>query len=294
MRMGLFVSNGIGGDWQDRDPVQMWNRALEIARLADSLGFDAVWVPDHLQNLREEIETPTAEAFMILTAIAGVTERVTLSPGVACVPFRNPALLMKMMATLDVASNGRAEIAVGAGWHEPEFEGYGYGFPSAKVRLAMLREGLEIITRMQQPGRPSFEGEHFRINEVICAPKSVTQPRMPVIIGGNGQKVTWRLAAKYADELNLDGPTVDQIEEWLPIVRQRCEEIDRDPATLPVSALHFWRGVKGQERVEALQRMKEAGMHRLQSGNDRATLDSDEPLHELAEDCRAAGVELLA
>jgi alkanesulfonate monooxygenase SsuD/methylene tetrahydromethanopterin reductase-like flavin-dependent oxidoreductase (luciferase family) len=293
MQMGLFVSNGIGADWAGRDPRQRWERSLEIAKLADDLGFESIWVPDHLQSIREGTDSPTVEALMHLTAIAGVTKRVNLSTGVACVSFRNPALLVKMMSTLDVASDGRAEIAIGAGWHEPEWTAYGYEFPSPKERLGRLKESLEIITCMLEPGKSSYRGERYEINDLAMNPLSIRQPRMPIIIGGNGQKVTWRLAAKYADELNLDGPDPDVIKDWFPIIRDRCEEIDRDPATLKVSALIFWRGMKGQERVEKLQHLAELGMSRIHSGNDAATQDSDEPLYELVDDARKAGLELL-
>jgi alkanesulfonate monooxygenase SsuD/methylene tetrahydromethanopterin reductase-like flavin-dependent oxidoreductase (luciferase family) len=294
MQMGLFVSNGIGADWADRDPRQCWDRSLEIAKLADELGFESIWVPDHLQSIREGVDSPTVEALMHLTAIAGVTKRVNLSTGVACVSFRNPALLVKMMSTLDVASNGRAEIAIGAGWHEPEWTAYGYEFPSARERLGRLKETLEIIHKMLEPGKASYRADRYEINDLEMNPLSIRQPRMPIIVGGNGQNVTWRLAAKHADELNLDGPDPDIIKDWFPIIHDRCEEIDRDPATLKVSALIFWRGMKGQERVEKLQNMAELGMSRIHSGNDPATIDSDEPLYELIEDCKQAGVELLA
>jgi alkanesulfonate monooxygenase SsuD/methylene tetrahydromethanopterin reductase-like flavin-dependent oxidoreductase (luciferase family) len=294
MQIGLFVSNGIGADWAERDPKKCWDRSLEISKLADELGFESIWVPDHLQSIRVDTPGPTVEAFLHLTAIAGVTKRVNLSTGVACASFRNPALLTKMFSTLDVASGGRAEIAIGAGWHEPEWTAYGYPFPEPKERLARLRESLEIISKMLEPGASTFQGERYEINDLEMDPLSLRKPRMPIIVGGNGQKVTWRLAAKYADELNLDGPNPDVIPEWMPIIRDRCEEIDRDPATLKVSALVFWRGMKGQERVEKMQMMSEIGMSRFHAGNDAESQDSDEPLHELIEDCKKAGVELLA
>jgi alkanesulfonate monooxygenase SsuD/methylene tetrahydromethanopterin reductase-like flavin-dependent oxidoreductase (luciferase family) len=294
MQIGLFVSNGIGADWAGRDPQKCWDRSLEISKLADDLGFESIWVPDHLQSIRVDTPSPTVEAMMHLTAIAQVTKRVNLSTGVACVSFRNPALLTKMFSTLDVVSGGRAEIAIGAGWHEPEWTAYGIPFPPPKERLARLRESLEIITAMLQPGASDFKGERYEINGLDMDPLSIRQPRMPIIVGGNGQKVTWRLAAKYADELNLDGPDPDIISEWMPIIHERCEEIDRDPATLKVSALVFWRGMKGQERVEKLQNMAELGMSRIHSGNEAESLDSDEPILELIEDCKKAGIELLS
>lgn len=293
MRVGVYIPNGAGGDFPGWDVRAAWERTLDLARLSEKLGYESLWVPDHLQNVRVHNDLPTFEIFPHMTAFAMATERVTIGSAVLCAGWRNPALLYKMMSTLDVASNGRAEIAIGAGWNEWEWRGYGYGFPSGRERLKLLEEALEIISRMQQPGRQSWQGGHFHIDDVVCEPKSLSTPRMPLIVGGNGQKVTWRLAARFADELNLDGPSIEQIAEWMPIIRQRCEEIGRDPATMPVSTLLRWRGVTGQQRVEGLQFLAELGLNRILTDNV-ALMDSDEPLYEYIEDCKAAGVELLA
>jgi alkanesulfonate monooxygenase SsuD/methylene tetrahydromethanopterin reductase-like flavin-dependent oxidoreductase (luciferase family) len=237
-------------------------------------------------------EAPTFEAFTLLTAIAVRTSRVRLGPGVACVGFRNPALLVKMATSLDVASGGRVDLALGAGWHEQEWRSYGYGFPPTRERLAQLEETLEIASRMLRPGRATWQGGRFSVDDVVAEPKGVQQPRIPIIVGGNGQLVPWLLAARLADELKVDGPTLTDIREWLPIVRQRCEEAGRDPATLPVSAEIWWHGAVGSSRVEQLEQFADLGLVRIHSHFQEAA-DSDEPLVSFAEDCRAAGVELL-
>ena len=232
---------------------------------------------------------PVFEAFVQMTALAAATSRVRLVPGVVCAGFRNPALLAKMFATLDVASNGRVEIGIGAGWNEAEWRAYGYGFPDAGERLRILEDALEVVARLRGPGPATWQGHRARLGGAFCVPAGV-QPRIPVVVGGNGQRVTWRLAARHADELNLDAPTVEQVAAWLPVVRQRCEEIGRDPATLRVSAQVWWeRG--GPERVETLGRLAELGLARIHSDLPGAP-ESDEPLHRFAEDCRAAGVTL--
>lgn len=291
MRAGIFIPNGIVGEYDGWDARKAWERSIAVGRLSEELGFDSVWTPDHMQNIRQHNDAPSFESVMHLMALAENTQRVTLASGVACNGFRNPALLLKMMTTLDVASNGRAEIAIGAGWNAWEWNGYGWGFPPTKVRLQMLAEGLEVITRMLQPGRATWQGEHYRLEDAICEPKGLH--RMPIIIGGNGQNVTWRLAAKYADELNFDSPSIEDVENWIPIARQRCEEIGRDPASLALSALYWWKDVSGQQRVEVLQRLAELGLTRIQS-DIKGSTDSDEPLIAFAEDCRSAGVEMLA
>lgn len=292
MKAGITILSGLVGEFGGWDPSRAWARAVEMGEVAERLGFAFVWVPDHLRVVRGPDEAPTFEAFTLLTAIAGRTSQVRLGPGVACVGFRNPALLVKMATSLDVASGGRVDLALGAGWHEVEWRSYGYGFPPTRERLAQLEETLEIASRMLAPGRATWQGGRSGVEDVVVEPKGVQQPRIPIIVGGNGQKVTWRLAARFADELNLDGPTIADLREWLPIIGQRCEEADRDPATLPVSAEIWWHGVTGDSRVEQLEQIAELGLVRIHSHFQEAA-DSDEPLISFAEDCRAAGVELL-
>lgn len=293
MQAGITILSGLTGEFVAWESERAWSRALDMASVAERLGFAFVWVPDHLRVVDGPDDGPTFEAFTVLAAIAERTSRVRLGPGVACAGFRNPALLVKMATTLDVASGGRFDLAVGAGWHEGEWRSYGYGFPPTRERLAQLRETLEIASRMLQPGRASWRGERYQIDDVIAEPKGLQEPRMPIIVGGNGQKVTWRLAARFADELNLDGPQIRQIRDWLPIIGERCEEVDRDPATLPVSAEIWWDGATGQARVEQLQEIAELGLKRIHS-HLREAADSDEPLISFAEDCRTAGLDLEA
>ena len=165
--------------------------------------------------------TPRPWSFGVLSAVAMRTTRPTLGQTVLCAAFRNPAVMVKQITTLDVINGGRAELGLGAGWFEPEWRGYGIPFPSARERLSILEETLEIVTRMLKPERASWQGQHARIDEVICEPKGYPGHEIPIIVGGNGQNVTWRLAARFADELSLDGPSVSQVREWLPIIRSR-------------------------------------------------------------------------
>jgi F420-dependent oxidoreductase-like protein len=289
--VGVCVPNGVLGEFRGWDAQRAWARSLEVARQAEALGFESIWIPDHMQNIRQRDDAPTFEAFVHMSALAGATSRVRLVPGVLSAGFRNPALLAKMVATLYVASGGRMEVGIGAGWNEWEWRGYGYGFPSARERLRMLEDALEIVRRMLAPGPATWAGAYWQVDEALCAPKGV-QPHIPIVVGGNGQQVTWRLAARYADELNLDGPSLAQVRDWLPIVRQRCEEIGRDPATLRVSAQIWWDGA-GPERVERLATISALGLARIHS-DIASAVDSDEPLHSFAEDCRAAGIEMAA
>ena len=141
----------------------------------------------------------------------------------------------------------------------------------------------------------TFEGKYAHVRDARNVPKPIQQPRTPIMIGGNGPNVTWRLAARYADELNVDGMSPSEVAEALPVIRSRCEEIGRDPATLPVS-VHIWSehlSRTGQRRVDLLAGYLEQGVSRVM-GLDRAVARSDEALESLATDARAAGVELAA
>ncbi|HEX2141937.1 MAG TPA: LLM class flavin-dependent oxidoreductase, partial [Candidatus Limnocylindria bacterium] len=204
----------------------------------------------------------------------------------------------KMAGTLDVISGGRFDLGIGAGWKRDEWEAYGYGFPETRQRLAQLRDGLEVITRMLAGGaqdHATFEGEHASVRNAINWPKGLQAPRIPIMVGGNGPEVTWRLAARFADELNLDGLSPAELRDALPVIRSRCEEIGRDPATLRLS-LHAWWGEgdwsrAGDGRIAYLMQLADLGLHRV-IGLLQASAASDEALIALAEDASAAGVEL--
>jgi alkanesulfonate monooxygenase SsuD/methylene tetrahydromethanopterin reductase-like flavin-dependent oxidoreductase (luciferase family) len=190
-----------------------------------------------------------------------------------------------MATTIDVISGGRMTLGLGAGWKEEEWRAYGYGFPSKQERLATLRDTLEIATRMFAAGRATYSGETHSIDGAINEPKPIQQPRIPIMVGGNGRNVTWRLAAKYADELNVDAMTPDDLREAMPVIRQRCTEVGRDPDTLAVS-VHLWRKDAERNRREPLDTLipayRELGVARVMALLPEIE-NSDEPLLEYAE-----------
>lgn len=294
MKLGVIVPQGWTGEYAGWDPSRAWARTVEVARRADKLGFHSIWLFDHFHTTPDPTDAPVFESYTSLTALAAATESVRLGHVVTCAGFRHPALLAKMISTMDVISGGRMMLGIGAGWKEEEWRAYGYGFPDRMGRLQQLEDALEITTRMFAPGRASYQGRVTSIDGAINEPKPLQQPRVPIMVGGNGRQVTWRLAARYADELNLDAMPPDEVAEALPVIAQRCEEIGRDPATLPVS-IHVWR--KDDERNrreplgELLGRYRELGLRRaiaLLPGIE----DSDEPLLEYAELGRSVGADL--
>ena len=297
MKVGLVVPQGWHGEYRGFDDRAAWLRTAEIAQLADARGFESIWLFDHFHTVPEPTDEITFESFTGLAALAAITERVRVGHIVICTAFRNPALTAKMISTLDAISGGRADLGIGAGWKREEWLAYGYDFPETKVRLAVLRDHLEVITRMLEEGttnRATFEGEHASVAGAINRPKPIQKPRVPVMVGGNGPNVTWRLAAKFADELNVDGMTPEMIAEALPVIAARCEEIGRDPATLKLS-VHTWPerphiSEPGAARAEVYAAYRELGVHRVQTYLD-AFAESDEAIHAFEEDLRAAGAE---
>jgi len=294
MRIGVIVPQGWTGEYDGWDAREAWARTEAVARRSEALGFESLWVFDHFHTTPDPTDEITFEAFTTLAALVPATERVRLGQVVTCAAYRNPALLAKMVSTLDVASDGRMELGLGAGWKREEWEAYDYPFPGARERLEILEDTLEIVTRMMGEGRATYEGKHHSIRGAINLPKPLQRPRVPIMVGGNGQNVTWRLAARFAEELNVDGMSTEDLAAALPIIASRCDEIGRDPATLRVSA-HIWRGdVERNQREpldEILPAFRDLGVSRVIM-LPKGIADSDEPLEELAESARAAGCEL--
>ena len=300
MRVGVIVPQGWTGEFDGWDARAAWDRTVAVAQAADRLGFESVWVYDHFHTTPEPTDELTFESFSTLAALAALTRGVRLGHVVMCASFRNPALVAKMLSTMDVISGGRMEMGIGAGWKQEEWLAYGYDFPDTRRRQAVLRDALEIVTRMFEAGRASYEGEHARVAGAINVPKPLQRPRIPIIVGGNGRRVTWALAARYADELNLDAMAPAALRDALPVIRQRCEETDRDPGTLRVS-VHLWlkdrawledTGEQDLPMTELLAAYRELGVSRVM-GLVPGSADGDEALERFAADARTAGCEMV-
>jgi F420-dependent oxidoreductase-like protein len=290
MQVGLLAPQGWKGEYDGWEPAAAWARTIELATQAEALGFESLWVFDHFHTVPRPSEEITFESFSVLAALAMATERVRLGHMVICTGFRNPALTAKMSSTIDVISGGRFELGIGAGWKEDEWRGYGYGFPTIAERMAALGDHLEVIKAMFGPGRATFEGRYAHVRGAINVPKGL-QPQIPVIVGGNGERVTAGYAIRYADELNLVFLPADEIATRMAAVRARCETEGRDPATLRFSLYTRDEDVRtpGQERVDAIGRFAAIGLDRIVCFPTRwgPTLETQAAF---AEDCRAAGV----
>ncbi len=293
MQVGLMVPQGWKGEYAGWSARDAWARSIELAVQVEQLGFESAWLFDHFHTVPEPTDEITFESFTMLGAIAQATRRIRLGHMVVCTAFRNPALTAKMASTLDVISDGRFELGLGAGWKEDEWVAYGYEFPSLPERLAIFADHLQVVTRMLLPGRASFEGRYANVRGAINEPKGIQQPRIPIVVGGNGPNVTWRLAARFADELNIVYLTVDEVAEALPVIRERCLDEGRDPATLRLSLYARDPDMEpaGQARVDVIGQLAELGLDRLVVFLGRRSVEPDAQAG-LAEDVLAAGIEL--
>lgn len=290
MKVGLTLPQGCDREYLGLDPETAWARTLAVAEMAEDAGFESLWLYDHFQ-----VDPPPEPAIVFepvaeLAALAMATSRAKLGHLVLAAAYRNAALTAKTISTIDVISSGRAILGLGAGWKEDEWLAYGYGFPSAKVRLDILEDHLEIITRMFQPGEATYRGEHAHVSSAIHEPKGLQTPRIPIVVGGNGPNRTWRLAARFADELNLDALTPEALATALPLIRQRCEEIGRDPGTLDVS-VHIWgeafRVASGESRQKLFAEYAALGTDRIILQGFQGVSHPAE-LEKLIRDCRTA------
>jgi F420-dependent oxidoreductase-like protein len=291
MKIGLTLPQGCDREFLGLDPATAWRRTIAVAREAEELGLESLWVYDHFTVDPPPQEAIVFDPFVELSVVASATQRARLGHLVLAAAYRHAALTAKMIASLDVVSGGRAELGIGAGWKQDEWEAFGYGFPSAGERLDILADHLEVITRMLAPGRATYEGRHASVREAINEPKGLQQPRIPILVGGNGPNRTWRLAARFADELNLDALPPADVAEALPVIRERCLEIDRDPGSLRVS-VHVWGDAAvppGQARRDRLREYENLGLDRVILQGFAAVSD-DGILEQVAEDCAAVGL----
>jgi len=206
------------------------------ARAAEAAGFDAVFVMDHFYQLPGigTPDQPMLEAYSTLSALSGVTDRIQLSALVTGNTYRNPALLAKTVTTLDVVSGGRAVLGIGAGWFELEHRQLGFEFGTVGDRLARLAESLSIVVPMLRGDRPTVDGRWYRAETAMNEPR--LRDDLPVLLGGGGEKKTFRLAARYAQHLNIICDPAD-IPRKLEALDERCAEVGRDRSTIETSFL---------------------------------------------------------
>ncbi|QLG28849.1 LLM class flavin-dependent oxidoreductase [Halorarum halophilum] len=278
-----------GAPQSDAEPVHRdtpcyeeldWETTRMGVETAEDLGFDAVWAPDHLMLGRDHAEY---ECWTLLSAIAGFTEDVNVGSLVLCNDYRNPALVAKMAATLDVVSDGRLELGLGAGWHEPEYDAYGWEYRDGFERLMRLDESIRLMKRMWDAGTDgaSFDGDRYQIENAYCAPPPVQDPHPPILVGGQGEEVTLKLVAKHADVWNTDvfNGDVETLEHKIGVIEDHCETVGRDPDEIEYS----WDGhvicTRDEEKFERLLDLM-TPIQFEEEYQDRAAIETEEDARE--------------
>ena len=231
MKLGLMLP--MGERELDGQPPR-WSDYKAMAQAAEQMGFDSIWAADHLiSRMAGADEEGVWECFTLLGALAAATSRVTLGPLVACTSFRNPGLLAKMADTVDEISGGRFVLGLGAGWHEPEYQAFGYPFDHLATRF---EESLEIIVPLIRKGSVSYHGQYVAADNAVLRPRGPSAGAMPILIGARRPRML-SLIARYADAYNtvwhMDPAVVTQ--RW-DDMKAACRAIDRDPATLELTA----------------------------------------------------------
>lgn len=237
MRFGLFIPQGWRLDLVGIDPADQWETMRSLARHADTAlageglpgaanAWESIWVYDHFHTTPEPTDEATHEAWTLMAAFAASTERVRLGQMCTCTAYRNPAYLAKVAATVDVVSGGRLEMGIGAGWYEHEWRAYGYGFPRAGERLAMLDEGVQILKQMWTNGVATLDGTHYQVDGARLAPLPLQVDGPPLWVAGGGEKKTLRIAAEHARYTNFDG-TPEGFAHKSEVLRGHCEAIGR-------------------------------------------------------------------
>jgi F420-dependent oxidoreductase-like protein len=246
-------------------PQDLFQRLVEIAETAERSGFDSIFVMDHLHQI-PGIGPQTnwmLEGNTILAALAARTERLDLGLMVGGVTYRNPALHAKVTTTLDLISGGRAIHSIGAAWFEDEHRAYGYDFPPLRERFDRLEEHLRIARSMFTQESSSFEGHHYRVENVLNNPQPI-RGDIPILVGGSGERKTLRLVAQYADGSNIFGDP-DTVRYLLGVLESHCEAVGRNPAEITKTRLG----------TLAIAHTHEEAARRLAEWPDRANLPEE-------------------
>lgn len=213
---------------------KLFDRVLENARAAEKAGFDLFTVMDHFYQIRGvgPETAPMLEAYTTLAAIAAQTSRIKLSTLVTGVTYRNPALLVKEVTTLDVISKGRALFGIGAAWNQDEHVGYGMEYPPIGRRMDRLEEAVQIARLMFTEERPSFEGKFYKIERALNVPRPIQKGGPKILIGGGGEKRTLRILAEYGDIGHWFGGPVEELKRKKGVFEDHCAAVGRDPSQI--------------------------------------------------------------
>jgi alkanesulfonate monooxygenase SsuD/methylene tetrahydromethanopterin reductase-like flavin-dependent oxidoreductase (luciferase family) len=210
--------------FQAKEPKEYYDHIKNIVLECEKAGYDSVWLDDHLMYNN----WPILESWTTLSALSTLTSKIRLGTMVSCIQHRNPVLLAKTAATLDVISNGRLEFGIGSGVQEAEHVAYGFGFPKPSIRLERLGEALEVITRLWTQEKAIYSGKHYTLKGAVCEPKPQQKPHPPITVGGSGEKLL-KTTAQYADRFDWGFlPSIEAYKRKLEVLENHCRAVGRN------------------------------------------------------------------
>ena len=276
LKFGLIIPQGWSYDFsllnknrQENDEdnaVNQYKYSKDIAEVIDKYStIDSIYTYDHfLPYYAPDNGRNFFECFTLLSAIAAITNRVKVGQLVTCNSYRNPALLAKMLSTLDVISNGRAELGIGAGWHKEEYIQYGYDFPPALTRIEQLDESISIIKSMWMQERATFNGRYYSVKDAICNPKPIQKPHPVIMIGGEGEKYLLKVVAKHADRYNHPCGSAQVLKRKISIIKEHCTSIGRNHKDIEFSILASCLVRETEEELKEVIMLRRKQLHGIQ------------------------------
>ena len=253
MRFGFFIPQGWRLDLVGIPTASQWGVMSDLAGYADRGAWDSLWVYDHFHTVPVPTDEATHEAWSLMSAYAATTSRIKLGQMCTAMGYRNPVYLAKVAATADIISGGRVQMGIGGGWYQHEWEAYGYGFPSAGVRLGMLDEGVQIMRDAWRDGRVSLHGKHYQVDGAIVAPKPLQDGGPPLWIAGGGEKVTLKIAAKYAQYTNFTSEP-EGFAHKSQVLEGHCKDVGTDYGSIVRSA--NFNAVVGTSEADVAERVE--------------------------------------
>jgi len=273
MRFGLFIPQGWRLDLVDIPTEQQWPVMRDLATYADGGVWDSLWVYDHFHTIPMPTSESTHEAWSLMSAFAAITSRIKLGQMCTAMSYRNPVYLAKVAATADIISGGRVQMGIGGGWYEHEWKAYGYEFPAAKefpsagVRLGRLDEGVQIMRDAWRDGKVSFGGKHYKVDGAIFEPKPLQDGGLPMWIAGGGERVTLRIAAKYAQYTNFTAEP-EGFAQKSQILADHCRDVDTDYDAIVRSA--NFQCVVGDSEADVSERVERIRAMQVSKVNEKA------------------------
>lgn len=267
VRFGLFIPQGWRLDLVDISTDKQWTVMRDLAAYADDSAWDSLWVYDHFHTVPVPTSEATHEAWSLVSAYAATTSRIKLGQMCTAMSYRNPVYLAKVAATADIISGGRVQMGIGGGWYEHEWRAYGYGFPSAGERLGRLDEGVQIMRDAWRDGKVSFDGKHYQVDGAIVEPKPLQQGGLPLWIAGGGEKVTLRIAAKYAQYTNFTSEPAGFAHKS-QLLADHCRDVGTDYGAIVRSA--NFNAVIGDSEADVTDRIDRIRARQVSKANPAA------------------------